>query len=200
MAHFYYLLEAHKPGTPVRPIISGLKHPTIKISKFLDDLLRPLFNQMASKTTITSGFELVKCLKRWSIINMRKETLLCTIDITDLYTMIPQVEGVFSLKKMLDHLNLKDIKGLKVEAIIRLARYVMQNNCFLYKGQYYHQIRDGAMGSPFMLTIANYYMFFLEQDIIHQINNSFGLYLRYIDDIFIIINWPMCHFMKQVDR
>ncbi|CAF3574024.1 unnamed protein product [Rotaria socialis] len=56
LAHLYYLPKAHKPGTPLRPIVSGLKHPTIKISKFLDELLRPLFNQMASKTTTTSDF------------------------------------------------------------------------------------------------------------------------------------------------
>ncbi|CAF3929302.1 unnamed protein product [Rotaria sp. Silwood1] len=53
LAHLYYLPKAHKPGTPLRPIISGLKHPTKKISKFLDELLRPLFNKMASNTTVT---------------------------------------------------------------------------------------------------------------------------------------------------
>ncbi|CAF3420756.1 unnamed protein product, partial [Rotaria sp. Silwood2] len=47
LAHLYYLPKAHKLRTPLRPIISGLKHPTIKISKFLDDLLRPLFDKMA---------------------------------------------------------------------------------------------------------------------------------------------------------
>ncbi|CAF1691112.1 unnamed protein product, partial [Adineta ricciae] len=52
LAHLYYLPKAHKPGTPLRPIIAGLKHPTIKISKFLDDLLRPLFNQMAIDTNV----------------------------------------------------------------------------------------------------------------------------------------------------
>ncbi|CAF4181423.1 unnamed protein product, partial [Rotaria sordida] len=51
LAHLYYLPKAHKPGTPLRPIISGLKHPTIKISKFLDDLLRPIFDGMAKETT-----------------------------------------------------------------------------------------------------------------------------------------------------
>jgi hypothetical protein len=132
LAHLYYLQNAHKPGTPLRPIVFGLKHPTIKISKFLDDLLRPLFDHMASKTTVTSGFDLVKHLKRWSIINMKQNTLLCTIDVSDLYIVIPQVEGVLSLKKMLDHLQLKQIKGLKTEAILRLARYVMQNNYFSY--------------------------------------------------------------------
>ncbi|CAF1423244.1 unnamed protein product [Rotaria sordida] len=200
LAHLYYLPKAHKPGTPLRPIISGLKHPAIKISKFLDELLRPLFDKMAAKTTVNSGFELVKQLQQWSSINIRQETLFCTIDVTDLYTMVPQTEGVLSLKKMLDHLKLKQVGGLKIETIIRLSRFVMQNNYFSYEGQYYHQIRGGAMGSPLTLTVANCYMFFYEQQIIKQINNSGGLYFRYIDDIFIVINWPIRHLMKQIDR
>ncbi|CAF4714367.1 unnamed protein product, partial [Rotaria sp. Silwood2] len=93
LAHLYYLPKAHKPGTPLRPIVSGLKHPTIKISKFLDESLRPLFDKMASKTTVTSGFELLKQLQEWSKTNIRQETLFCTIDVTDLYTMVPQTEG-----------------------------------------------------------------------------------------------------------
>ncbi|CAF4278020.1 unnamed protein product, partial [Rotaria magnacalcarata] len=36
LAHLYYLPKTHKPGTPLRPIASGLKHPTIKISTYLD--------------------------------------------------------------------------------------------------------------------------------------------------------------------
>ncbi|CAF1461108.1 unnamed protein product [Rotaria sordida] len=200
IAHLYYLPKAHKAGTPLRPIISDLKHSTIKIFKFLDDLLRPLFDKMASNTTVTSGFELVKKLQEWSQFNIKKETVLCTIDVADLYTMIPQVEGVLTLKKMLDFLQIKQIKDLKVEAIIRLTRFVMQNNYFKYNGQYYHQIRGGAMESPLTLTVANCYMFFYERDIVRQISNSGGLYLRYIDDLFIIINWPVRHFMKQIDR
>ncbi|CAF1452415.1 unnamed protein product, partial [Rotaria sordida] len=200
LAHLYYLPKAHKPGTPLRPIISGLKHPTIKISKFLDDLLRPLFDKMAAKTTVNSGFELVKQLQQWSRINMRQETLFCTIDVMDLYTMVPQTEGVLSLKKMLDYLKLKQISGLKIETIIRLSRFVMKNNYFSYDGQFYHQIRGGPMGSPPTLTVANCYMFFYEQQIIKQINNSGGLYSRYIDDIFIAINWPVRHLFKQIDK
>ncbi|CAF1307635.1 unnamed protein product [Didymodactylos carnosus] len=36
-------------------------------------------------------------------------------------------------------------------------------------------------------------------NILRQITNTFGLYVRYIDDIFIIINWPIRHFLKQID-
>ncbi|CAF4430201.1 unnamed protein product [Rotaria socialis] len=200
LAHLYYLPKAHKPGTPLRPIISALKHPTIKISKFLDNLLRPLFDQMASNSTVTSGFELVKQLQQWSRNNFKRDTIFCTIDVTDLYTMIPQIEGVLSLRKMLDQLKLKEIGKLKVETIIRLSRFVMTNNYFSYNGQFYHQVRGGAMGSPLTLTISNCCMYFFERQIVNQIRNSGGLYFRYIDDIFITINWPVRHLLKEVER
>ncbi|CAF2041490.1 unnamed protein product [Rotaria magnacalcarata] len=170
LAHLYYLPKAHKPGTPLRPIISGLKHPTIKISKFLDDLLRPLFDQMALNSTVTSSFDLVKQLQQWSRNNFKRKTLFCTIDVTDLYTMVSQIEGVLSLRKMLDELKLKQV------------------------------VRGGAMGSPPTLTISNCYMYFFERQIVNQIRNSGGLYFRYIDDIFITINWPVRHLLKEVDR
>ena len=200
LAHLYYLPKAHKAGTPLRPIISGLRHPTIKISKFLDDLLRPLFDDMAEETTIQSGFELVKHLNKWSKEKLTHKTLFCTIDVVDLYTMIPQIEGVLSLRNMLHYLDIKQVQGLKVETIIRLSRFVMQNNYFSFDGQYYHQIRGGAMGSPLTLTMASCYMYFFERPIAGPVKNSGGLYLRYIDDLFIIINWPERHLFKQIER
>ncbi|CAF5174987.1 unnamed protein product, partial [Rotaria sp. Silwood1] len=118
LPHLYYLPKAHKPGTPLRPIISGLKHPTIKISKYLDNLLRPLFDKMASKITVNSGFELLKQIRKWSESNLKQETIFCTIDVADLYTMVPQTGGVLSLKKILDYLKLKSIGSLKIETII----------------------------------------------------------------------------------
>ncbi|CAF5069118.1 unnamed protein product, partial [Rotaria magnacalcarata] len=54
---------------------------------------------------------------------MRQETTFCTIDVTDLYTMVPQIEGVLSLRKMLNQLHLKQVGGLKIETIIRLSRF-----------------------------------------------------------------------------
>ncbi|CAF1493552.1 unnamed protein product, partial [Rotaria magnacalcarata] len=91
LAHLYYLPKAHKLGTPLRPIVSGLKYPTIEISKFLDGLLRPLFDGKASNTTVTSGTEVIKLLQERSKRNIRHGTLLCT--------MIPQTERFYQLKK-----------------------------------------------------------------------------------------------------
>ncbi|CAF5055320.1 unnamed protein product [Rotaria sp. Silwood1] len=63
---------------------------------------------------------------------------------------------------------------------------MVQNKYFSYNDKYYHQVCGSAMGSPLTLIIANCYMFFFEQDIVKQINNSNGLCLRYIDDIYVL--------------
>ena len=48
--------------------------------------------------------------------------------------------------------------------------------------------------------MANCYLFCYEQQIMGQLTNCAGLYFRYIDDIFIAINWPARHVFKQIDR
>ena len=48
---------------------------------------------MATKTTVTSGLELVKHLQEWSNSRMRPKILLCIIDVTDLL----EIDKCFSL-------------------------------------------------------------------------------------------------------
>ncbi|CAF5147309.1 unnamed protein product, partial [Rotaria sp. Silwood1] len=118
LAHLNYLPKAHKPGTPLRPIVFELKHPAIKISKFLDELLRPLFDKISSNTTVTSRTEVIKQLHEWSKHNICQETLPGTMNVMDLYTMMPQIEGILSIRKMLNFLNIKQVNDLKIQTII----------------------------------------------------------------------------------
>ncbi|CAF3177645.1 unnamed protein product [Rotaria socialis] len=64
IAHMYFLPKAHKPKTPLGPIMAGLKSPTIDIFKWLDGLLRPLFTRLANETTILNGSQLVKQIEQ----------------------------------------------------------------------------------------------------------------------------------------
>lgn len=97
---------------------------------------------------------------------------------------------------MFEYLKTEQVGGLRIETIIRLSRFVMRNNYFSFDGQFYHQIRGRAMGSPLTLTMASCYMFFFERSIANQVKNSGGFYLRYIDDLFITINWHQRHLLK----
>ncbi|CAF4153277.1 unnamed protein product, partial [Rotaria magnacalcarata] len=44
LPHLYYNPKDHKVGEPLRPIVSGMKSPTQKISAFLDQIIRPIFD------------------------------------------------------------------------------------------------------------------------------------------------------------
>ena len=185
LAHLYFLPKAHKPNTPLRPIVAGLKSPTIKISQWLDSILRPLFDQMAAETSILNGVQLISILERWSERNLSRNTKFLTMDVSDLYTMVPQEGGIQAIKKMLHTFQIHEIQGVKKSIILLLARYVMKNNYFIYGNCYYKQIRGGAMGSPLTLTVSNAYMFFFQRPITKWVQHRDGIFCRYIDDIFL---------------
>ena len=61
------------------------------------------------------------------------------------------------------------IHGMTIDTLMKMARLVLDTNCFVYDEKYYRQIRGGAMGSPFTMTLANIYMLHWEQPLIeHQ--------------------------------
>jgi hypothetical protein len=190
LAHLYFLPKAHKLGTPLRPIVAGMKSPTIEISRWLDSILRPLFDQMAMDTSILNGVQLIFELEKWASQFLNVNTYFLTMDVSDLYTMVPQEGGIQAIKKMLRCFHLDQINSVKTPIILLLARFVMKNNFFFYDGAYYKQIRGGAMGSPLTLTISNAYMYFFQTPIVKWIGHTNGIYRRYIDDIFLASNKP----------
>ena len=61
---------------------------------------------------------------------------------------------------------------------MKMARLILDSNCFVYNDKYYRQIRGGAMGSAFTQVLSNIYMLEWEQGLIeHQIQYK-GLYGR----------------------
>ena len=82
---------------------------------------------------------------------------------TDLYTMIPQGEAIAILRRFLVRFRYTDVEGMTLDAIESLARIVLTENVFIYKNNYYRQIKGGAMGSAFTLTLANIFMWDWEQ-------------------------------------
>ncbi|CAF4513847.1 unnamed protein product [Rotaria magnacalcarata] len=92
LPHLYYNPKDHKVGEPLRPIVSGMKSPTQKISAFLDQIIRPIFDKLTPHS-LRNSIEFLKHLKKQGT---KDQTLLYTFDITDLYTMIPQQESILA--------------------------------------------------------------------------------------------------------
>ena len=89
---FYTLTKIHKVHPVGRPIISGCEGPTERISSFVDSLLQPIAKLQDSYLKDTTDF-----------INFIENTIvpeniiLVSMDVTSLYTNIPQEEGITTM-------------------------------------------------------------------------------------------------------
>jgi hypothetical protein len=134
----------------------------------LDRLLRPIFDRVAEQTTFINGIDLVRQLEKYRDSGrLWPTTQFVTFDVTDLYTMIPRNGALEALGRFLVQNSIKGKVGnLSIDTILRLARLVLDTNYFVYNNKYYRQIKGGAMGSPFTMTLANVYMLEWEQPLI----------------------------------
>ena len=87
--YFYTLTKIHKPTPVGRPIISGCSGPTERISAFVDHLIQPIAQLQASYLKDTTDF--INFIER---IKLPKSAILVSMDVTSLYTNIPQREGI----------------------------------------------------------------------------------------------------------
>ena len=86
---FYTLTNIYKPTPVGRPIISGCDGPTERISAFVDHLIQPIAQKQASYLKDTTDF-----LNFIEKTKLPKNTILVSMDVTSLYTNIPQEEGI----------------------------------------------------------------------------------------------------------
>ena len=66
------------------------------------------------------------------------------MDITSLYTIIPNGEGLLALKHLFD---LHTVKEPSSETLLCLARLVLTLNCFSFTDSYHKQVNGVAMGT-----------------------------------------------------
>ncbi|CAF4063443.1 unnamed protein product [Adineta steineri] len=193
LPHLYFIPKPHKIGTPLRPIISMIRSPAIGVSHFLDQCLRPVFDQATRQTTFINDIHFVRRLEFYCSIGLLTPTTnFITFDVTDLYTMIPRNGALIALEQFLNERATNGrINGMTINILMKLVEAVLDTNSFVYEGKYYKQIRGGAMGSPFTMTLANIYMLKWEQSLIEHQTAHNELYGRYIDDVFMTTNLPL---------
>lgn len=171
--------------------MNTIDSPTTNISRLLDRLIRPIFNEKVKDTTIIDGTQLIKRLQQYvNDGHLQPTTLFCTFDINNLYTMLPQQESLDILVEFLQTYDIPHVRGIDTGTIRELARIVIEENVFIYRKKYYQQTIGGAMGSPFTLTLANIFMWNWEKESICKELPTTEVYGRY--DIFKISLYLTC--------
>ena len=159
---FYLLPKLHKPNIPGRPIISGCDCPTDNLSKYIDHYLKPLVPLIPSYIKDTTHF--LNTIFRIPT-PLPKDTILVTIDVTSLYTNIPNDEGISSAIQALSTLP-RHTSMPPLPCFITLFNFILKHNYFLFNNQHYLQIQGTAMGTRMAPSYANIFMASLEQQML----------------------------------
>lgn len=175
---FYTLTKIHKPVLTGRPIISGCDGPTERISSFLDHILQPIAKAQKSYLKDTTKFI--------NFIEKRKvphNAILVSMDVTSLYTNIPQKEGINTVCKSYEAFYKNDTP-IPTNSLRGLLRLILQENSFQFNGRNYLQIHGTAMGTKVAVAFANIFMSAVETEIINKSKIKPLEWKRYIDDVF----------------
>ena len=180
---FYTLPKIHKGKNPPpgRPIVPANNSPTEKISSFVDFFLNPTIPYLDSYVKDTAHF--LQQIK--NIASLPTNTLFVTLDVTSLYTNIPNKEGLRAAAKTLAKYRPVALHPSN-QSLIRLLEFSINQNNFEFNGQHCLQISGTAMGTNTAPSHANNYMGDFENTHVHTYPNKPRLWLRFIDDIFMI--------------
>ena len=119
---FYTLTKIHKPTITGRPIISGCDGPTERISSFVDTLLQPISKIQKSYLKDTTDF--INFIENTKV---KKRTFLVSMDVTSLYTNIPQNEGIEIVCKAYENFY-KDNPPIPTHYLREMLRLILKEN------------------------------------------------------------------------
>ena len=125
-------------------------------------------------------------IKKIENFELNGDYFLVTMDVTSLYTNIPNHEGLVAITQTLIRENAQFRANNR--SLIRL-QYVLHMNNFQFNSENYLQIGGTTMGTPVAPSYANLFMARLEEKLLAESEYKLPLYLRYIEDIFLIFSY-----------
>ncbi len=180
----YGLGKVHKPGCPLRPILSAIGTSGYQIAKFLVPLLEPI---TINNFTVKDSFAFAKEL--WGLDS--DGLFMASLDVKSLFTNIPLEE---TINICLDNIfkNQETIAGLNKLDFQILLNFAVKDMTFKFNGESYQQIDGVAMGSPLGPALANAFMAHHERSWLEKCPKEFKpvVYRRYVDDTFLLLRSP----------
>ena len=175
------LPKIHKEGTPMRPIISGVGSAPHKLAKVL---AKPLTRALGSISGahVKNTYEMMQHLKDIDMTGKK----LASFDVKSLFTNVPVDGAIQAIRKVVDIIDERNLPVPKSQ-YLELISLCMSFNSFVFDGQEYVQNSGLAMGSPLSPVAACFYMECLEEDRFHEIMGRNCIWIRYVDDILVVV-------------
>ena len=177
MTKVHKLSKIHKPGIPLRPIVSFVNSPTYAISGYLARILSPVVGN--TDYTVKNSWEFADFI-RDKTLNACEE--LVSFDVVSLFTKIP-VDLAVPEERLREDASLGQRTSLPVEDIIHLLSFCLKTTQFTYNGTYYKQVFGTAMGSPVSAVIANMVIEDVKERALAASPVKPFFWKRYVDDV-----------------
>ena len=158
--------------------MAGNDGPTERISSFVDSLLQPIAKSQKSYLKDTTDF--INFIERR---NLPGDVFLVSLDVTSLYTNIPQEEGINTVCKAYQTFYGENTP-IPTQSLRRILKLILQENSFEFNGKNYLQTHGTAMGTKMAVAFANIFMSAVETEILNLSKTKPLEWKRYIDDIF----------------
>ena len=212
VGRFYCTFKVHKDKgdgclPPERPIVSCNNSFTENIGLFVDHHIKDLATNHETYLQDTPHF-LRSIEDINSNMNLPTNAILVTMDVSSLYTVIPQDEGVECMREAYSESHSPSIPP---EFLSRLMELVLKCNIFEFNGEFYKQVIGTAMGSKPAPSYANIFMSRKIDTKIFNIAKYFSEYeglnllffKRFLDDLFMIFTGStqkLHSFFHQVNK
>jgi len=188
---FCTLTKIHKKRPVGRPILFGTSGPTERISSFIDSLLQPVAIKQESYIKDTTDFS--NFIENTQIPD---NVVLATLDVSSLYTNIPQEEGIDVVCRFYeDHYEQK--LPIPINDLRELMRLILEENSFKFNEKHFLQTQGIAIRTKMAVAFSVvHFMADLEKRLLAASPFKPFVWKRFIDDMFSL--WTIRIPMEEV--
>ncbi|XP_076029116.1 uncharacterized protein LOC143017964 [Oratosquilla oratoria] len=136
----YGTVKTHKPGNPLRPIISQISSPTYQIAKSLNRLLTP---DVPNSFCLSSATDFIDILKSQESFNH-----IASMDVTSLFTHVPIQETIDIIIQKVYHSQRAPLDIPENTLRQLLLACTKEVPFYSHRGDLFQQIDGVAMGPP----------------------------------------------------
>ncbi|CAF5104595.1 unnamed protein product, partial [Rotaria sp. Silwood1] len=177
----------------IRPVVVCNKGPTMRISRYLCNLLWSLFHQLTGCRTFRNGVDVIENFESYARNNyLQSTTLFVTFNIHEICMNFSHEIMIKALEHFLliygTQVSMEE--ELAIETILQLVRLVLENQMVLYGSCLFEQTRGNASGCPLTIPLACIYLCYSQPALMSVLiaQKQQELFGRFQDNLFLTWN------------